>query len=81
VSCKDPDNWGNPRCFHIPKVMPEVTPRHRAGMQVKLKSGSPPLTVVGEDEKGQITVAWFGEMGELSVAVLPIECFEIPHAR
>ena len=76
MSCQDPENCGNPRCFHIPKTIPKVTPHHRAGQQVKLKSGSPDLTVVGMDEKGQITVAWFGEMGELSVAVLPIECFD-----
>ena len=81
MSCQDPENCRNPRCFHIPKVMPMVTPHHRAGMRVRLKSGSPELTVVGVDEKNQLTVAWFGEAGELSVAVLPIDCFEAPNAN
>lgn len=80
MSCHDPENCRNPTCFHIPRVMPEVTPHLRAGMQVKLKSGSPQLTVVGIDGKGQLTVAWFGESGELSVAVLPVNCFEVPSA-
>ncbi len=75
-----PCNCGKNHCAeydpNLPKPMTH-DPLLRAGVLVRLKSGSPELTVC-EITDSKVTVAWFGgpESDSLSVASMPVECFE-----